>query len=253
MGDGGTLTITARNIHVPPDDCLVEISVADSGTGIPKHLLTRIFEPYFTTRTQGSGLGLATCYSIIKKHDGTITVESIPAMGTTVHISLPAAQRPEQSDPATPPVLQRGEVRILVMDDEETVREVLTAMLEGLGYLVECTADGSAAVELYGQRLADGLPFDAVIMDLTIPGGVGGKEAIAALLQIDPQVKAVVSSGYSNDAIMANYRDYGFSAVLCKPYLPREMSTVLHELLAPRLTAQHLDHDTSVTQTQQTA
>lgn len=232
MGDGGTLTITARNIHVPPDEWLVEISVADSGTGIPKHLLPRIFDPFFTTKAQGNGLGLATSYSIIKKHDGTIAVESVPGKGTIVHISLPAAQHREQSAAATPPVLQRGEGRILVMDDEEIVREMLTVMLTGLGYLVECTADGNAAVDLYGQRLAEGTPFDAVIMDLTVPGGVGGKDAIASLLRIDPQVKAVVSSGYSTDAVMANYRDYGFSAVLGKPYLPQEMCRVLHELLA---------------------
>jgi PAS domain S-box-containing protein len=231
MPNGGTITIAANNADFPPGGKrFVEISVADTGTGIPAHLLQRIFDPYFTTKQQGSGLGLATCYSIIKKHGGNITVESTQDKGSIFYVCLPAAEQVEETEPAACLEVTRGNGRVLVMDDEETVREIARASLEELGYLVECTEDGSAAVELYRRRKEEGTPFVAVIMDLTIPGGIGGKEAIDSLIQIDPKVKAVVSSGYASDPVMANYREFGFSAVLSKPYRLQEMSKALQEL-----------------------
>ena len=231
MPNGGTITIAANNADFPPGGKrFVEISVADTGTGIPAHLLQRIFDPYFTTKQQGSGLGLATCYSIIKKHYGNITVESTQDKGSTFYLCLPAAEQVEETEPAACLEVTRGNGRVLVMDDEETVREIARASLEELGYLVECTENGSAAVELYRRRKEEGIPFVAVIMDLTIPGGIGGKEAIDSLIQIDPKVKAVVSSGYASDPVMANYREFGFSAVLSKPYRLQEMSKALQEL-----------------------
>ncbi len=228
MPEGGTISIAADNSAPMADGKrMVEISVADTGTGIPKHLLQKIFDPYFTTKQQGSGLGLATSYSIVKKHGGNITVESIMGKGTAFHVSLPADEQGEEPEPVARQELTRGKGRILVMDDEEIVRVITKASLEELGYQAECVENGTEAVELYQRRAAEGTPFTAVIMDLTIPGGVGGKEAIIMLLQIDPKVKAVVSSGYASDPVMANYRDYGFSAVLSKPYRLQEMGEVL--------------------------
>ena len=232
MPTGGKITVAAHNADSRPDGKkFVKISVADTGTGIPENLLQNIFDPYFTTKQQGSGLGLATCYSIIRKHDGKIRVESTIGMGTTFYISLPAAERVEETKPAERMEVAHGKGRVLVMDDEEIVRETAKTMLEELGYQVECTEDGSEAIELYKRRKNEGTPFASVLMDLTIPGGIGGKEAIKSLIEIDSNVKAIVSSGYSSDPVMANYRDYGFSAVLSKPYRLQEMSTVLQELI----------------------
>jgi len=236
MANGGTITVVAKNVDsLPEGKRFVEISVADTGTGIPGHLLQRVFDPYFTTKQQGSGLGLATCYSIIKKHDGNITVESTPDKGSIFYVSLPAAEQVEKTEPDACLEVSRGTGRVLVMDDEEMVRMTAKAALEELGYLVECTENGSAAVELYRRRKEEGNSFVAVIMDLTIPGGIGGKEAINSLIQIDPKVKAIVSSGYASDPVMANYREYGFCAVLSKPYRLQEMSKALQVSLNANL------------------
>jgi CheY-like chemotaxis protein len=205
--------------------------VADTGVGIPEHHLQKIFDPYFTTKHHGSGLGLATCYSIIKKHGGEIRGTSIVGKGSAFQITLPAAEGGRASEPGSRVDISRGRGRILVMDDEEPVREVAQAVLEEFGYTVEGVGNGSEAVELYRQRKEQGTPFDAVILDLTIPGGVGGKEAMEKLLDIDPDVRGIVSSGYSTDPVMATYREYGFRAVLTKPYRPQEMGKVVRELL----------------------
>ena len=232
MPDGGTITIGAENLSsVPEGQRCVRIFVADNGTGITEQHLQRIFDPYFTTKQQGSGLGLATCYSIIKKHGGIITVESTLGKGSTFNLTLPASKLGREAQPEFKTDVAYGIGRVLVMDDEEPVRETLQAMLDELGYTAECTENGAEAVDLYRKRKEEGKPFAAVILDLTIPGGVGGKEAITTLLKIDPDVKAVVSSGYSTDPVMANYLEYGFSAVLTKPYLLQDMSRVFQELL----------------------
>jgi len=232
MPDGGTITIGAENFgSILQRQKCVRIFVADNGTGITEQHLQRIFDPYFTTKQQGSGLGLATCYSIIKKHGGIITVESTLGKGSTFYLTLPASELSREAQPEFQTDVAYGIGRVLVMDDEEPVREALQAMLDELGYTAECAENGAEAVDLYRKRKEEGTPFAAVILDLTIPGGVGGKEAITALLKIDPDVKAVVSSGYSTDPVMANYLEYGFSAVLTKPYLLQDMSRVFQELL----------------------
>jgi PAS domain S-box-containing protein len=232
MPDGGTITLGADNFNsIPEGQRCVRISVTDTGTGIPEQHLQRIFDPYFTTKQQGSGLGLATCYSIIKKHGGTFTVESTVGKGSTFYLTLPASELSRIDEPQFQTDLSFGVGRVLVMDDEEPVRETLQAMLEALGYVVECTENGTEAVELYRKMKEDGKPFAAVILDLTIPGGVGGKETLTSLLKINPDVKSIVSSGYSNDPIMANYREYGFSAVLSKPFRLQDMSKLLQELI----------------------
>ena len=238
MPGGGTISLSYENIALGPDDVpplkagnYVIISVRDQGIGVPKEHHGKIFDPYFTTKQKGSGLGLATCYSIIKQHEGHITVESHLGAGTAFHIYLPASEKeaPEQEAVVEAPAVGTG--RILIMDDEEMVRDVAGKMLERLGYDVAFAIDGEEAVTLYRKAHDAGIAFDAVIMDLTIPGGMGGKEAIVKLLEIDPQAKAIVSSGYSNDPIMADCMQYGFSGVVTKPYSVKNLSEVLLEVL----------------------
>lgn len=231
MPEGGTVIIGAENVQSPEGgDRYVNITVADSGAGISEDHLQRIFDPYFTTKQKGSGLGLATCYSIITKHGGKIEATSTLGKGSTFHISLPASQHTGICDPDYGNSVFLGSGCVLVMDDEEDIRNISKALLEGLGYTVESCENGSTAIDLYRKRKEEGKPFTAVILDLTIPGGVGGKVAMESLLRIDPDIKAIVSSGYSTDPIMANYREYGFSAVLAKPYRSQELSRALQEL-----------------------
>ena len=232
MPEGGSVTISAENAISPQEEKrFVKISVADTGSGISENHLQRIFDPYFTTKQQGSGLGLATCHSIIRKHGGKIRATSTLGKGSTFHISLPASEQERVSEPSSRKAVSHGSGRILVMDDEEDIRELTQIILEELGYTVETVENGTEAVDLYRQRKDEGTPFVAVILDLTIPGGDGGKDANEKLLKIDPDIKTIVSSGYSTDPVMANYRDYGFSSVLVKPYRSQEISKVLQELL----------------------
>ncbi|MFC1925061.1 chemotaxis protein CheB [Chloroflexota bacterium] len=239
MSEGGVINISARNITIDSESVLplstgiyVEIAVKDTGAGIRQDIIDKVFEPYFSTKQKGSGLGLAISYSIIKKHGGHITLDSKPGAGTTFRIYLPASSEkaPKKDKKESQPIFI-GQGRILVMDDEEVIRLVLSRTLEKAGYEVEVTVDGAEAVERYIKARESGAPFDAVIMDLTVPGGMGGKEAIDKLLEIDPGVKAVVSSGYADDPIMADYRDYGFSAVVAKPYNVADITRMLHRLL----------------------
>ena len=232
MPEGGTVTISAENAASPQEGKrFVKISVTDTGAGISENHLQRIFDPYFTTKQQGSGLGLATCFSIIRKHGGKIRATSTLGKGSTFHISLPASEQDGVPATSSSKAVSHGSGRVLVMDDEEDIREITHDILEELGFSVESVKNGTEAEDLYRRRKEGGAPFYAVILDLTIPGGVGGKETIEQLLRIDPDIKAIVSSGYSTDPIMANYRDYGFSAVLVKPYRPQDISKVLQELL----------------------
>ena len=232
MPEGGTITIRAHNVSSRQrSGGGVKISISDTGAGISEQHLDRIFDPYFTTKQQGNGLGLASCYSIIKKHGGTITAESLLGKGSTFHVVLPASGLQQVSQPRLGSALSLGKGRVLVMDDEEIVRSLAKAVLEQLGYTAECVADGSQAAAAYLRARDEGAPFSAVILDLTVPGAIGGREAVKMLLKIDPQVKAIVCSGYCTDPVMANYREYGFSSVLCKPYRPQDLSKVLQELL----------------------
>jgi two-component system, cell cycle sensor histidine kinase and response regulator CckA len=210
---------------------VVKFSVSDAGTGISEEHKARIFDPYFTTK-QGSGLGLTSCYAIIKKHGGTIAVESVLGEGSTFSVCLPACEPQGGLEPEVRPVESgAGCGRILVMDDDALIREVAKAMLEQLGYSADSVADGAAAVKRYRSSRDRGEPYIAVIMDLTVRGGLGGKEAVQQLLRVDPEVKVVVSSGYSADPVLANCREYGFSAVLAKPYSRLDLGRVLQELL----------------------
>jgi PAS domain S-box-containing protein len=240
MPNGGQLFIDVTHRAVAPGDRLpvppgryVQIEVRDTGIGIPEAHLSRIFDPYFTTKDAGSGLGLAVVHSIVKSHRGAIAVASKEGQGASFTISLPASPHPVPSaKTAAAPSPRRGG-RILVMDDEDAVRSTALRMVQRLGHEADGAADGVEALAKYAEAQRAGRRYDLVIMDLTIPGGMGGKEAIGRLKQLDPTARAVVSSGYSNDPVMASHRDYGFVAVMTKPYSHQDLQIVLEQALPP--------------------
>lgn len=238
MPDGGVISIDCTNIQIwtgsllpLPEGAYVVISVQDHGIGIAREHLSKVFDPYFTTKQKGSGLGLATTYSVIKKHGGHVTVHSHPGEGTAFHVYLPVSsgsadlKKPEENQAL------KGSGSILVMDDEPDVREATGNVLKRLGYTVAYAADGQEAIDMYRQAKQSGRTYDLFIMDLTVPGGMGGKEAIRKLHELDPAVKAIVSSGYSNDPIMADFKTYGFSGVVEKPFRVRDLSLEVHRVL----------------------
>lgn len=235
---GGNLEVTAENTFLQEEDSLpvptgayVRITVQDEGCGIPEEVLPNIFDPYFTTKEHGNGLGLAITHSIVSKHQGCITVASTVGKGTAMRIYLPAVEPslPASATASEPPPVQRA--KILVMDDEELIRDLLKDILSYLGYDVLCTSNGQEAIRAYEQALAIRQPFAAVILDITVPGGMGGKETLPALQALDPQVKALLSSGYANDPVIANYQQYGFSGVVPKPYNMQQLSEALENIL----------------------
>ncbi len=237
MPMGGAITVRAENLTVSSTGVLpvkpgryVKISVSDTGAGIPEDILPRIFDPYFTTKQHGSGLGLATAYSIMKRHGGYINAESRPASGTTFYLYLPASDK-KSEEKTTRDNTRPERRRVLVLDDDEMVREVAAKMLVSLGYEAELCQDGAQAVEAYRRAFTKGNPFDAVIVDLTIPGGMGGKQCMEQLRQINPDVVAIVSSGYSDDQILFNYRDFFFKGMVSKPYRIEEFSKVLRKTI----------------------
>ena len=238
MPNGGTIEVQGENLLVEPNSNrpldagrYVTLSIKDQGIGIPEEYLLKIFDPYFTTKQTGSGLGLATAYSIIKNHQGQIEVESALGEGTIFHIYLVAADQ-EITTPLKDArkELLKGQGKILIMDDDVMVRDVLRKMLQNLGYEALCAENGEEAIKLYLEALEVNQPFTAAILDLTVPGGMGGKEAINELLKINPKVKAIVSSGYSEDPIMAEFMAYGFSGAIEKPYRVSEVSKILNTL-----------------------
>jgi PAS domain S-box-containing protein len=243
MPNGGTLRVSCDNFSydsntspavtdLPPGD-YIRIAIRDEGTGISEECIKRIFDPYFTTKAKGNGLGLATTYSIIKNHNGLINVESKVHFGSTFTIYLPALRHHQV--PVEPP-RQMNEVvsgtgRILIVDDEEAIRDLVEFTLDRLGYKVSQAESALEGVELYRQKLEAGERFDAVILDLTLPGGMGGKEALKRLIEIDPTVNAIVSSGYAMDATMSRYQDFGFRGVIAKPYEAAELGKIVHEVI----------------------
>jgi PAS domain S-box-containing protein len=204
--------------------------IADDGVGIEPELLDKIFVPFFSTKTQGSGLGLAVAYSIVQNHGGRIEVSSTPGRGSTFRLFFPLAGRTETNAPKVTP-RSRGEGRILVMDDESVVRQVAEQALLRAGFAPVMVANGTDAVAVYRETFERGRRFDAVVLDLTIPSGMGGREAAKRILAIDPSARLIVSSGYSEDSVMARYREHGFSAVLPKPFGARQLCDAVENVL----------------------
>jgi PAS domain S-box-containing protein len=240
MLQGGVIRIRAENVDSIPENLevlnnreakFVKVSIRDQGVGIPSEVLTQVFDPYFTSKnlwnTKGLGLGLTVTYSILKKHGGAIAIASRPDAGTTVSMYLPAMDRQSNNTQKSPPRKAAVVKKILVMDDEEMVRNITRRMVESLGYEVETAGNGEEAIERYMDAKRAGLPIDVVILDLTIKGGLGGRETIKRLRELDPDIRAIVASGYSNDPVMANFRKHGFLDALNKPYQLRDLEKSL--------------------------
>ena len=240
MAERGTVLVSLKNATIlketipglPAGGRFVSLSIQDSGTGISRQNLAKIFDPYFTTKQKGSGLGLATSYSIIRNHGGIIEVQSEVDKGSTFTIYLPAAEGTAMA-PETVALISRAarKGKILVMDDEEIVRNVAEEMIKALGHEVQCAVEGKMAIEMVRQAKESGNPFDVVILDLTVKGGMGGEDAVGKLAEIDPGVVAVVSSGYSDNTVVANFREHGFSAFLNKPYKIDALRDCINKLL----------------------
>ena len=237
MPGGGLISLSAENVLVKKGESAylkmgnyLKMELKDMGYGISTEYMKRIFDPYFTTKPGGSGLGLAISYNIVKKHHGHISVESEPGKGTIFSIYLPATKmRKIQSKKEAIPV-PKGSGRVLLMDDDLSVRETAKILLRHIGYTVKVSSDGEEAILHYQKAMDSGQPFTYVILDLTVPGGMGGVETLYKLQAIDPRVKAVVSSGYSNDPVMANFKEYGFVAVIPKPYEINILGQVLSNI-----------------------
>ena len=235
MPGGGSIEVRAENVDLQDGseeaDRRVRISIRDYGRGISADVLRQIFDPYFTTKPGGAGLGLATAYAIVLKHGGHIAVESAPEAGTVFTVDLPASLETPLPETSTVAPVQTGTERLLVMDDEESLRILFKAVLSQLGYFVQTAGEGAEAVALYQAARAAGVGFDAVLLDLTVIGGMGGMEAATRLKQLDPSAKLIVSSGYSDAPVMSHFSDYGFDAVILKPWTVKEISDVLRRVL----------------------
>ncbi len=224
--------LNTTEIYPLQDNRYLKISIKDHGTGIPEADLPKIFDPFFTTKPNGVGLGLTISHSIIKNHGGYINVDSTPGSGTVFNIYLPASNESvAMDDIKTPTGKSTGGWKILLMDDEVFLLELFKEILENMNNTVEIAANGEEAVQKYINSTGSGLGFDLVILDLTVPGGMGGRETIAKLLEINPQVKGIASSGYSEDPVLINPEEYGFRGAIRKPFLIEELGAVLEEVM----------------------
>ncbi len=240
MPDGGMITVRGENINpekeegliLPQNKPYVKLHFKDNGKGMTAEVLERIFDPYFSTKKDGSGLGLAITHSIINKHQGQIKAHSVRGEGTSFLIYLPVSEQTKLTPKPEKKVTEsQPAARIMILDDEPSIRDVTGVMLKKMGHEVTAVETGEDVIHQYQQAQKTEKPFDLVILDLTIPGGMGGKETINKLQEIDPEIKAIVSSGYSNDPVMANYKDFGFSAAIVKPYLIRELSEAINQII----------------------
>ncbi len=242
MPEGGTIQVSCKNsdalheekINLPCDKKFVELTITDSGIGIPANLIEKIFDPYFSTKQEGSGLGLAISHSIINKHNGHVAVKSVPGFGTTFILYIPASAYQQEKEKRDELIEGKGghnKARIMVMDDEEQIRDIAKSMLSKIGHEVLLVRDGVEALKLYKEYQNSNEKIDIVIMDLTIPGGMGGQDAVQEVLAIDPDATVIVSSGYSNDPIMANCQEYGFCAAIAKPYQFKELARVVNQVM----------------------
>ncbi len=242
MPAGGTLVVSCENVSVTPQGKLplikeahVKISVRDEGIGIREENMSKIFDPYFTTKGFGSqkgvGLALAICYSIVRSHNGYIQVDSVAGSGTVFQIYLPSGKKEISSALVEDSPLPHDKGRILIMDDEEMILKIARELLTLMGYEAITTQNGEETIRFYRQAMELNRPFDAVILDLAIPGGMGGKEVIQELIAIDKNVKAVISSGYLNDPVVKEFKKYGFSGMLTKPYEADELDDKLQSVI----------------------
>jgi len=238
MPEGGIVEVAARNLTVElghtsplPAGRYVRLTVKDHGIGIPPDHIPNVFDPYFTTKQKGSGLGLAVCYSIVRAHEGLIFADSNLGEGTTFDVYLPAGEADQLGMDLDEALPLQGSGRILVMDDEEAIRSLAHNMLSFLGYKADCVADGKEAIRLFREAHRAGTSYAAVILDLTVPGGTGGVKTLRTLKTIDPQVKAIVSSGYSNDPVMADFKAHGFLAAVPKPYRVRDLGEAVYSIV----------------------
>ncbi len=240
MPEGGVITIKGKNINITKKDTQLPlkpgkyalIEIRDQGIGIPIEVISKIFDPFFTTKQKGSGLGLSTVFSIINRHEGHVTVESVPEEGTSFFIYLPAIKKGKPIDKKPKKEIFRGKGgKVLIMDDKSFVRNTAVKALKLFGYEVEGASDGTEALNLYKNALEAGKPFDVVILDLTIPGGMGGEDTLKELREIDPKTKAIVSSGYSDDPVMSAYQKHGFNAIVNKPYQYEELCEVVRKVI----------------------
>lgn len=228
MPDGGNITVRAA----AAPGRRVQVTVADTGQGIAPEHLAEVFEPFFSTRNKGRGLGLAICHAIMAKHGGSITARSKPGEGAVFTLTLPAADVPGPQAETAPPAAVAGGGRILVMDDDEAVSKMLRRMLERQGYRVDTVPEGGAAVVAYRRARESGAPFAVVIVDLTVPNGMGGMRTFEELIKTDSKAKVIVSSGYSDDPVMAEWADRGFAGALPKPYDSAEVAATLRRVMA---------------------
>jgi CheY-like chemotaxis protein len=239
MPNGGILHISADNKEINdnskfplmPGDYVV-FRVKDKGIGIPEKYINQIFDPYFTTKSEGSGLGLATVHSIIAKHQGHITIQSKVGEGSTFSVFLPAIRdkQPMEVENVTEDIVY-GTGKILLMDDEDSIRVIAKRILENLGYEVITTINGEETIQQYTNAMDSDQRFDLVVLDLTIPGGMGGKKTLDKLKELDPNLKAIVSSGYSVDPIMSDYQKHGFLGIIAKPYKIEDLSKVVDSVI----------------------
>jgi len=232
--EGGRIYVEVENLHVALQGRLpvgegnwCRIVIRDRGRGIPREEIGRIFDPNFTTKKKGSGLGLPAAWSIIRRHDGHIEIDSTPGEGTTVTVYLPAAPGTAAVRPAPPPPKPAGRVKILVMDDDELIRKVLGKLLDNFGYAVEFAGKGEDAVELWRKARETDAPFDIAILDLTVAGGMGARSTLEELRRVDPTARAIVSSGYATDPIMRTPKTFGFHGAIAKPYRAEDLQSVL--------------------------
>jgi len=240
MPEGGSIAIKCSNIHDAAIETrlsidngeYVRVTIKDTGVGVSKEIIDKIFDPYFSTKQRGSGLGLAICHSIMNKHEGFITVDSLPGQGTTFTLYLPAVPTTGTATTSkTNNTSATKACRIMVMDDDKMIRDVAQAQLENLGHESIMASDGRQAIDKYQELQDNNTPVDIIIMDLTIPGGIGGREAAEKLLVIDPEAKLIVASGYSNDPVMADYQKYGFCAAIAKPFDLKELNEAIASVL----------------------
>jgi len=238
MEGEGKIKITAENFisrdngsAALKEGKYIKISIEDQGHGIAEEHLPKIFDPYFTTKAQATGLGITTAWSIIKRHGGYLAVESKKGVGTRLEIYLPASTQPVKQGEKAPQQAKTIKAKVLIMDDEEIIRKVAGNLLEHLGHEVTFARNGKEAITLYKRSKKTKRPFDLLILDLTVPDGMGGKKALEKLLDFDPDVKAIISTGYSNDPVLSEYKNIGFKGFIIKPYKIDQLSDILKKVL----------------------